>query len=177
MSDDGTPQITPSAIPPGPRRATMASTRLLHEWALTQPWDAQPVYELRLGPTQQSVNGAPLTPAIEAMLRNANWYADLVGTQQGELWVVEAKVVANFAAIGQLEGYVSLVPSTPSLHQFLNKPVRPVLLVGVSDSVVAQLAQNKGIRLIVFSPDWINEYLTAKHFRRRSFARVEEAGD
>lgn len=177
MSEDSTPQITPTPIAPGTRRATLASTRLLHEWSATQPWDAQPIYELRLGPTVQSVNGAPITPAIEAMLRNANYYADLVGTQQGELWVVEAKVVASFGSLGQLEGYVSLVPSTPSLHQFLNKPVRPVLLAGVSDSGVAQLALNKGIRLMIYSPNWINEYLTAKHFRRRSFARVESEGE
>lgn len=173
MADLPNATITPTAIPPGPRRNTQASTRLLHEWAQMQPWDAQPTYELRLGPTVTTTDGAPLTPQLEAMLRNRNWYADLVGSLSGELTVVEAKVVADFASIGQLEGYLTLVPSTPALRPFLNKPIRAVLLVAAADSAVTQQAINKGIRVEVFTPQWVQEYLTQKHFRRRSFAQAE----
>lgn len=167
MSDDQGATINPTPIPPGPRRNVQASTRLLHEWAVMQAWDEQPTYELRLGPTVMSTNGLALTPQLEAMLRNANWYADLVGPSQGVLLVVEAKVVSNPGAIGQLQHYVDLVPSTPKLARFLNRPIVPVLLVAVDDSVIHQTAINKGIRVEVFSPPWIQEYLQAKHFRRR----------
>lgn len=167
MADDEKVTISPTAITPGPRRATQASTRLLHEWAVMQPWDQQPFYELRLGQTKQHTNGLALTPELEEMLRNSNWYADLVGPSQGVLLVIEAKIVASPAAIGQLEHYVQLVWSTPKLREFLNRPIVPVLLCAVDDSMIHQSAMNKGIRIEVFSPPWIQEYLKTKHFRRR----------
>ena len=167
MANDENLTITPQPIPDGTRRNTQASTRLLHEWAQMQPWESPPSYELRLGPTTQSVSGVQLTPAIEAMLRRANWYADLIGLVPHELLVVEAKVVANPAAIGQLEFYRTLISSTPALRSYLDRLIVPVLLVAVDDDAIHQWALSKGIRVAVYSPTWIENYLIQKHFRRR----------
>ncbi len=167
MADDQTPTITPTAIPPGPRRSTYNSTRLLHEWAQSQPWESMPTYELRLGPTVGSTNGLVLSPDLEAMVRTRNWYADLVGPLPGSLAVVEAKMMIDFASLGQLEGYVKLVPSTPSLRPWLNRPIRPIIVCAVDDATVRQVAINKGITVEVFSPAWVADYLRQKQFRRR----------
>lgn len=170
MADDAPPTITPTAISPGPRRTTLNSTRLLHEWAVMQPWEEQPCYELRLGPTIGATNGLALTPETEAMVRTRNWYADLVGPLPGALAVVEAKMVIDNAAVGQLEGYVKLISSTPKLKNWLNRPIRPILLAAVDDSMVRQHAQQKGILVEIFSPPWTQAYLTQKYFRRRAVA-------
>ncbi len=167
MANDPNLTITPQPIPDGTRRNTQASTRLLHEWAQMQPWESPPSYELRLGPTTQSVAGVQLSPAIEAMLRRSNWYADLVGLVPHELLVIEAKVVANPAAIGQLEFYVTLISSTPALRNYLDRLIVPVLLVAVDDDAIHQWALSKGIRVATYAPSWIEDYLTQKHFRRR----------
>jgi hypothetical protein len=174
MADEQSSQITPTPIPPGPRKNVQASTMLLHEWAQMQVWDSPPVYELRLGPTVMSTNGLPLTPKLENMLRVANRYADLVGPSQGRLLVVEAKVVADTAALGQLEGYRSLVPTTPALQQYRSLPIVAVLLCAVRDSLVDQMAQQKAIAVDVYSPAWIQEYLTAKYYKRRFVASDSE---
>jgi len=171
MSDEIT--ITPTPIPPGRRRAIQASTTLLHEWAATQPWVAGPWYELRLGPTRMFSPYAQLTPQIEAMLRRSNWYADLVGVTATEVQVIEAKVVITPAAIGQLEHYVALVPGTEALRPYASRHVVPVLLVGVDDDVIHQMAVNKGIRVIVSSPSWLQEYLLSRYFRRRQLNRAD----
>lgn len=177
MGNGEIPQFEPQSIPAGSRRATQASTLLLHEWAKMQPWDLPPIYELRLGPTTQNVPGIQLTPAIEAMLRRANWYADLVGMVGHELWVVEAKVVATPAAVGQLEFYRTLITSTPELGQWRDRLIVPILLVAVDDDAVHQFALGKGIRVEQFAPAWVENYLVQKHFRRRQINRVQASID
>lgn len=167
MENDPNLQIVPQPIPDGTRRNTQASTRLLHEWAQMQPWESPPSYELRLGPTTGSVSGVPLSPALEAMLRRRNHYADLVGLVPHELLVIEAKVVIDAAAIGQLEWYMSLISSTPALRNYLDRLIVPVLLVAVDDEQMRMWALGKGIRVVTYAPSWIENYLVQKYYRRR----------
>jgi hypothetical protein len=159
--------ITPGGVPPGTRRATQASTRLLHEWSLTQPWDAPPIYELRLGPTPLMGNVGVLTPQVEAMLRNFNRYADMIGITRGEIQVIEAKMFPDPGAISQVELYVNLVHYTPLLQQYSGRIVQPVILVALSDPVMAQVAMSKGIRWVVYTPDWASDYVQGRYTARK----------
>lgn len=163
----GGPQIIPGGVPDGSRRRTQASTRLLHEWSIMQPWDAPPVYELRLGPTPLSANAPTITPAVERMLRVFNRYADMVGVTPTEVQVIEAKMVAEPGAISQLQHYVDLVHSTPLLSQYPGRRVQGVLLFAVNDPIVAQRASAAGLRVIIFTPPWVQDYLNLKYFRRQ----------
>jgi hypothetical protein len=163
----GAPTFTPGGVPDGPRRRVQASTRLLHEWSEMQPWDAPPVYELRLGPTPLSVNAPVLTPQVEAMLRVFNRYADMIGITPTEIQVIEAKVVADPGAVSQLQHYVDLVHGTPLLRQYAPRSVQGVLLFAVNDPIVAQRANSVGIRVEIFTPAWVQDYLNLKYFRRQ----------
>lgn len=89
------PAFTPGGIPDGARRRTQASTRLLHEWSINQPWQFPPIYELRLGPTPLSANADNITPNVAAMLRVFNRYADMIGITPTEIQVIECKMVAE----------------------------------------------------------------------------------
>jgi len=163
----GAPTFTPGGVPDGPRRRTQASTRLLHEWSVMQPWDVPPMYELRLGPTPLSANAPNITANVEAMLRVFNRYADMVGITPTEIQVIEAKVVADPGAVSQLQHYVDLVHTTPLVRQYAPRSVQGVLLFAVNDPIVTQRANSVGIRVEIFTPDWVQDYLNLKYFRRQ----------
>ena len=158
--------ITPGGIPDGPRRRTQASTRLLHEWSIMQPWDAPPIYELRICPTTLRTYNEVLTPAVEAMLRVFNRYADMVGITPTEIQVIESKVVLDPGAIGQLEYYLDLMPGTPLVREWPGRRIQGVLLAAVDDPIIHQRATARGIRVNIFTPPWVNDYLQTKYFRR-----------
>lgn len=155
--------ITPQAISPGARLSRFASTRLLHEWASMQPWEAGPWYELRLGPTPQMTTGGYVAPQYEALLRVFNRYADLVGISRGEIAVVEAKMQFDPGAISQVQHYVDLVLATPLIRQYPSRVITPVILVAIDDPIVHQRANAAGIRVEVFTPPWVNVWLQRRY--------------
>lgn len=161
----GAPTITPGGVPDGKRRRTQASTKLLHEWSLTQLWDSPPVYEYRLGPTPLLAGAVPVDQRVEGMLRRANRYADLVGPIFPYLKVVECKVVADPSAISQLQHYVNLVTSTPLPAAWQGLVVQPVLLWAIDDPLVHQTATQNGITVVIYDPPWVAEYLASKFYR------------
>lgn len=138
---------------------------LLSEWAATQPWDAPPIYELRLGPTPLDASGAPVSPRVANMLMRANRYADLIGPIHPYLLVVECKVVADPQAISQLQHYVNLVYASPIWSQYPGYVIQPVLLWAVDDPIVSQMAIAAGIRVVVYTPSWVANYLETKFYR------------
>jgi hypothetical protein len=160
--------FNPGGVPEGARRRIQASTKLLHEWSIMQPWSVPPIYELRIGPTPLVAAAPVLTPAIERMLRNFNRYADMIGITPSEIQVIEAKMVAEPGAISQLQHYIDLVHTTPLMRQYGGRSVVGVLLFAVGDPIVAQKAIAVGLRVIIFTPAWTQEYLNLKYFRRQS---------
>jgi hypothetical protein len=155
--------ITPTPISDGIRRSKFASTRLLHEWAQTQQWDSGPWYELRLGPTPQVTTGGYVSPAFARMLSVFNRYADLVGIARGEIQVVEAKMQFDPGAISQVQHYVDLVLQTELVKQYAARVVSPVILVAIDDPIVHQRATAAGIRVEVFTPVWVNDWLARRY--------------
>jgi hypothetical protein len=155
--------ITPTAISEGVRRSKFASTRLLHEWASMQQWDAGPWYELRLGPTPQVTGGGYVAPNFARMLSVFNRYADLVGIARGEVIVVEAKMQFDPGAISQVQHYVNLVLQTELVKQYAARVVSPVILVAIDDPIVHQQATAAGIRVELFTPPWVNDWLARRY--------------
>lgn len=141
---------------------------LLHEWAGLRYPQAQVLYQLRLGPTERTLVNVHVTPALEAMLRTANWYADAVVLTPNEGLVVESKVEPDPRAVGQVLFYFRLFYSTPALAQYLNRPFTPVVLFGESDPDVTAFAHSLGCRVEVYTPVWIAQYLERQQFRTRS---------
>lgn len=163
-----TATFNPGGVPDGARRRIQASTLLLHQWSEMQPWDVPPIYELRIGPTPLSAAAPVITPAIERMLRNFNRFADMIGITATEIEVIEAKMVPEPGAVSQLQHYVDLVHTTPQLQAYGNRRVQGVLLFAVNDPIITQRAQQAGLRVVIFTPAWTNDYLNLKYFRRRS---------
>jgi hypothetical protein len=166
--------FTPGGVPQGSRVIRFASTKLLHEWSLLQPWDYPPIYELRLGPTPLSASADMTDPKVLAMLRVFNRYADMVGITPTEIQVIEAKMILDPGALSQLEHYVNLVHYTDLLRQFAPRVVQPVILVAFDDPIVHQLANAKGIRVVLYTPDWASLWLEKRYSGRKSL-QIEEA--
>lgn len=166
----GAPPVVmrPEPIPLGIRRRTPASTMLLHEWVTARYANAQIFFELRLGPTQKHLVGVQVTPALEAMLRVANWYADCVIVTPTEGLVIEAKVDPDPGAIGQVLFYRTLIFSTPAMAPYRNISFEPVVLFAEDDSAVTPWARGLGCRVEIYTPPWIATYLQDRQFRNRS---------
>lgn len=128
-----------------------------------QLWDAGPWYELRLGPTPQVANGVYVAPQYARMLSVFNRYADLVGIARGEIQVVEAKMQFDPGAISQVDLYRDLVLTTPLIQQYPNRVVTPIILVAIDDPIVHQKATAAGIRVELFTPPWVNDWLQRRY--------------
>jgi hypothetical protein len=165
---DETPTIVVTPIPDGPRRRVQASTNLLHQWVTAVHPNDYAIYELRLGPTPLGPVGYPITPAVEAMLRSSNMYADVVIVEPTQIEVVEAKVVGTPSAVSQLRAYASLVLSTPDLRPYLGRQLVERHLWAVDNALARQMANAAGQVVTIFTPPWIENYLQTKWYRNRS---------
>ena len=160
--------IQPSAIPNGVRARIQASTNLLRQYAAMTWPDAEQFYEFRLGPTPLGVPGYPLTPAIQRMLRLANMYADLIVVEPSKMIVVEAAVVGNPAKISQLRAYANLVLNTPELTVYAGRQLVELHLWAVDHELAHQMATAQGQVVTIFTPSWIEDYLSQKYYRRNA---------
>jgi hypothetical protein len=162
-------QRSPVAVP-GPTGRRPWSTLLLREWAALKYSGLLLREQLRLGPTTATLAGVQVDPALEAMLRVSNWYADGVIITSAEVLIIEAKVKADPSAISQVLFYRVMAIRTPALAEMLHKPIVPIVLYGESDNDVNQFARQMGCRVEIYTPGWIADYLTQVQFRRRSTA-------
>lgn len=141
---------------------------LLDEWLRARYPTAHFAGRLRLGPTAAVVAGVDLNPAQQAMLSSLNWYADAIVLAPNENLIVEAKVVAKPAAIGEILFYQRLLMATPDLTQYLGVRFQPVVLFAEDDRSVADFARSLGIRVEIYTPPWIVDYISSVQFRGRS---------
>jgi hypothetical protein len=131
----------------------------------------KPLWEqVRLGPTSAKVIGVNILPSLEAMLRVENWYADGIILTPSEVLCIEAKVKASPSAIGQVLFYLRLMLSTPEVQPYLAIPFVPVVLFAEDDAAVNQFARQMGVRVELYTPVWIQDYLTRVQFRVRGRA-------
>lgn len=141
---------------------------LLRDWASrTYPGIALQE-QFRLGPTTSHLVGVVVSPALEAALRVANWYADAVLFAPTETLIIEAKVKPTPGAVSQVQFYADLLPRTPAMANRLALPISPLVLFAEDDPLVTSFAQRKGVRVAVYTPSWIADYLTLVQFRYRA---------
>ena len=172
----GTPTTRAPVAWPGPTGRRPWSTELLREWAGVR-YPGAPLWEqVRLGPTSAKVSGVTILPALEAMLRVELWYADGIILLPNEVLCIEAKVKASPGAIGQVLFYLRLMLSTPEVQPYLAIPFVPVVLFAEDDATVNQFARQMGVRVELYTPPWIQEYLTRVQFRTRGTASSGPTG-
>jgi hypothetical protein len=140
---------------------------LLREWAALRYPGVPLIEQLRLGPTSSSLNGQTVSPAMERMLAVYNWYADGVLVLDDQVLCIEAKLRATPTALSQVEFYLQQMIRTADLQKYMNRPFVPVVLWAVDDQAVSNFARGRGIRVEVYTPPWIEEYLQLVLFKNR----------
>lgn len=127
---------------------------------------------LRLGSLRPAALGLEISEEEAAMLGVMRRWADAVVVTPRELVVVEASLRSDTGDPSKLVTYGRLVPHTPELKPYLDRPLVLELVVAVEDPVVTAVAHDLGIRTKVYRPPWLPEYLAQLHRRERRPAQA-----
>jgi len=122
---------------------------------------------VRVGSIHPELKPDQLTAAERRAVGMWRRWADAVVFMPDKLVLIEAAIRPNPGKISQLELYEYLLPKTPELAEHKDKPIEKVLLFAIEDPALANLARNRGIKVVYFHPDWIDSYLETLYPRER----------
>ena len=86
-------------------------------------------------------------------------WADAVVIMPDRIVLIEGKILPVPGVISQLKLYEELLPKTRELAEFKDLPIEKLLLCALEDRLISDLARREGIRVVIFYPVWIDEYL------------------
>lgn len=137
--------------------------RLVSEFVI----EFYPEYESRthvhLGGTPPRFKGKFTRPETGRLLGVFRRWADALVFMPDRLVLIEGKILPQPGVLSQLKLYEALIPNTPELEEHRSKPVEKVLVCAIEDPLITQLARTEGIRVVVFRPDWIEDYMKIVH--------------
>lgn len=90
-------------------------------------------------------------------------WADALILMPDRIILIEGKILPQPGVISQLELYAELIPKTVDLGEHKNKPVEKVLVCAIEDRLISELARRKGIKVRIFHPAWVDEYMKILH--------------
>lgn len=125
-------------------------TNLLYEWVKKEYPDKLQWRRVRLG----AIPGTPADDIYKGLRR----FADLIVWDGKNIIIIEGKMRPQPVGLAELELYGRLFPSTPEFSDFKDKPIRLIFLTTAYDEMIEELAKEKGIELVVYRPDWIEEW-------------------
>lgn len=152
----------------------LGEMRLIGEYVARTYGDATIFLRLRLGQLEPGPGAGDLSESERRTYNVYRRWADAVIVRPSELILIEAKMRAEPGVVAQLDLYARLLPYTPELRPYLNRPLVKELLVAIEDPVVSMLAREQGIRVSVYLPPWFGAW--AAHRRRRSHAPRRTGG-
>jgi hypothetical protein len=140
---------------------------LLREWAAMKYPAVNLFANIKLGPTQAHLVGVKVHPSFERALQVEMWYADGMIDLPSEVLIIESKMQASPQAVGQVKFYCRQVIRTPRFAPLLVKPIVPVVLFAEDDYDVTQFCRTEGVRVELYTPAWIEDYLSQVQFAQR----------
>jgi len=90
-------------------------------------------------------------------------WADGLVFMPDRLVLIEGKILPQPGVISQLKLYAELLPKTPELAEHKDKPIEQVIVCAIEDKLISELARREGIRVQIFRPAWIDEYMQIVH--------------
>ena len=157
----------------GPNGETLGEMLMLSEYVAHEYPGARAFLRLGLGTIETVVTMPGLEAADLGQFKGLRRYADAVIILPTELILLEAKMRAEPGAIAQLGLYARLVPLTPELQPYLDRPLVKELVFAIPDPVVSLLAADAGVRIKTYRPAWLAQW-SAERNRRKS--RVPRTG-
>lgn len=118
---------------------------------------------VHLGGTPPRFKGKFTRPENGRLLGVFRRWADAIVTMPDRIVLIEGKILPQPGVLSQLSLYERLIPNTPELEEHAGKPVEKVLVCAIEDPLITQLAREEGVRVVVYSPPWIESYLKIVH--------------
>lgn len=123
---------------------------------------------IRLGAVQPRIGGK-FTADESSMLGVFRRWADAMAfLPEKALLLIEAKIRPEPGVISQIELYEMLIPNTPELEQYRDWPIRKRIVYSIPDPATFSLARAKGIEIVSYRPEWIEEYMKTLQRREAS---------
>jgi len=144
---------------PKPRDWTPRERRLVSEFTVKFYEGYEVRFQVSIGATPRRLMGRFMTEATERLVGKFRRWADALVLLPDRVVLIEGKIVPQPGVISQLDLYERLIPKTPELQEHSHKPVEKLLVCAIEDPVVTQMAREQNIRVVVFRPKWIDDYL------------------
>lgn len=127
-------------------------TAYLSRWAAGLPKGAQVFYNVRIGRT-------PGDPALRQVMKSLLKEIDALVLTDGELWLVEAKIVRQDDALGKLKIYRDRLYQDPDWGPVAKgKTLKLVLLTPVAFETFREDAARAGVELVVWPDPEATQY-------------------
>jgi len=158
------------------RPQVQAERRLVAEWAAGRYPDVPKWFNQRLGAGALSAEDMGISPEEwRASVGMRRRYADLLVLTAAGLLLVEGKIVAEPGVLAQLSLYGELIGHTPELASVRHQPITLVLLCAREDPAVTIMARRAGVRVEIYSPLWVSDYLALRFARDRDGLALDRA--
>jgi len=145
--------------------------RLLSEFLAEHYQGVEYRTRIRLGKIQPRLDGKYITEEERLNLGTFRRWADALVILPDRLILIEAKIRPQPGVISQLQLYKRLLPNTPELQRFRDRPLEMLLVYAIRDDLLISMAREEGIRCIQYRPAWVDEYLKELYPRERRATR------
>lgn len=132
---------------------------------------------VELGPIPQEYVDRYGLGKAAAMFRPTRPRVDAVKWDGDKYYIIEAKIRDIKAGIGDLTYYLAMVPKTPDLLMYKGQTVVGRLVVPWMLDWIKTAADAVGIEVVIFKPDWIDDYVKERqHYFTAAYraARAEK---
>jgi len=143
-------------------------SRLVSEWVYATFPQAHVIFRAYLGAFDAALQDAAKSEAELRALGVWRRYADALVALPDEVHLVEAKVRGTPGVLEQLDLYARLFPLSPDYQHLLGRTVVRDLVWAIADPVIEGMARERGIRVHLFHPPWVDEYLATLRPRDRT---------
>jgi hypothetical protein len=150
-----------------PRDWTPREMRLVAEWAVKTYPGTDIRFRVSLGSLTAALDVTGLTAAELRLLGHSRRWVDCMIVEPGVVHLVEGKIRLSPGGLEQLELYRRLFPLTPELESLRSRAVELHLVFAVEDPVLSAIARDRGVRVHVYHPPWVDEYLALLSPRER----------
>jgi len=122
---------------------------------------------VRLGATHPSLLPDSLSAEERRMVTVWKRWADAIVVTRTRLVLIEAAILPDPGDVSKLLLYKRLLVYTPEFQAYMDRDIEMQLVVAVEDPLLVAIAQDAGIKVIPFAPDWITDYVRSLAQRKQ----------